>query len=261
VRRILAIAALVIAAVVVVVVLGVASGGGHPYQVRAIFDNAGFVIPGEDVRIAGVTVGKIDSLDVTRDNKAAVVLDITQPGYQDFRRDASCQIRPQSLIGERYVECTPTDAHPVGQQPPPALGVIRSGPGKGQRFLPVTNTSTTVDVDLIGDIMREPERQRLSLILNELGTGVAGRGKDLNDVIRRADPALKETDKVLKILASQNDVLQRLAVDSDTILAPLARERTHVSGAIANSGEVAQATAERGDALRADIERLPAFLR
>ena len=44
------------------------------YEVRAIFDNAGFVIPGEDVKIAGVKVGKVKSLDVTEDFKAAVVL-------------------------------------------------------------------------------------------------------------------------------------------------------------------------------------------
>ena len=57
---------------------------------------------------------------------------------------------------------------------------------------------------MIGNTMREPERERLSLILNELGTGVAGRGGDLNEVIRRANPALQETDKVLEILAEQN---------------------------------------------------------
>ena len=34
--------------------------GEEPYKVRAIFDNAGFVIPGEDVKVAGVKVGKID---------------------------------------------------------------------------------------------------------------------------------------------------------------------------------------------------------
>ena len=47
---------------------------------RAIFDNAGFAIPGEDVKVAGVKVGKIDSLDVTDDFKAVVVLDINERG-------------------------------------------------------------------------------------------------------------------------------------------------------------------------------------
>ena len=108
--------------------------------------------------------------------------------------------------------------------------MIEDGPGEGQRLLPVENTSQTVDIDLIGNTMRAPERERLSLILNELGTGVAGRGRDLNEVIRRANPALRETDKVLEILAEQNTVLEQLAVNSDTVLAPLARDRARGRG-------------------------------
>jgi phospholipid/cholesterol/gamma-HCH transport system substrate-binding protein len=256
--RILAPIALI--AIVVAAILLTRKDEQH-YKVRAIFDNAGFVIPGEDVKVAGVKVGKIDSLDVTDDFKAVVVLDIQDEGYQDFRRDAECTVRPQSLIGERFVECEPTQAHQANAPEEPALEQIKDGPGKGQYLLPVDHTSKPVDLDLINDVMREPERTRLSIILNDLGTGVAGRGRDLNDVIRRANPALLEVDKVLKILASENRTLQRLAVDGDTVLAPLARERRHVSGALANSAAVARATAERSSDLEADIERLPPFLR
>jgi phospholipid/cholesterol/gamma-HCH transport system substrate-binding protein len=256
--------AIPIVVVLVVIVAAIAllasRGGGSPYQVRAIFDNAGFVIPGEDVKVAGVKVGRIADLDVTPDDKAAVVLQIDLPGYQDFRRDASCIVRPQSLIGERFVECTPTQPRAAGSNPPPALKKIERGPGAGQYLLPVSNTQPSVDIDLIGDVMRQPERERLSLILNELGTGLAGRGADLNQVIRRANPALQQTDRVLSILASQNKVLQELAVNSDTVVAPLARERKSVAGAIRNSSDVAKATAERRGALEADIQTLPAFL-
>ena len=96
-------------------VLTTGAGDGGSYKVRAIFDNAGFVIPGEDVKVAGVKVGKVDSLDVTPDFKAAVVLAIDDPAYQDFRGDASCQVRPQSLIGEKFVECSPTQKRAVGR--------------------------------------------------------------------------------------------------------------------------------------------------
>jgi phospholipid/cholesterol/gamma-HCH transport system substrate-binding protein len=259
-RRIAVIVALVVVVVAAIVVVATSAKGSPSYKVRAIFDNAGFVIPGEDVKVAGVKVGKIDSLDVTQDFKAVVVLDISDPAYQDFRRDATCTIRPQSLIGERFVECAPTQAHAADSPKPPPLQKVASGPGKGQWLLPVTQTTKPVDLDLINDITRQPEQERLSIILSELGTGVAGRGADLNDVIRRADPALKNVDDVLRILASENDTLQRLAVNGDRILAPLARERTHVSGAIANSAAVAQATAERRADLEADIQRLPRFL-
>src|SRR3954453_6664370 len=154
-RRVAAVIALVVAVGALVFLL--AGGGSQGYEVRAIFDNAGFVIPGEDVKVSGVKVGRIASLDVTDDNKAAVVLEITDPGYQDFRRDASCIVRPQNLIGERFVECTLTQKRAVGTDPPPKLAKIDRGPGEGQYLLPVTNTMKTVDIDLIGDTMREPE--------------------------------------------------------------------------------------------------------
>ncbi len=251
---------LIVVALAVAVVL-LTRDGEEPYEVRAIFDNAGFVIPGEDVKVAGVKVGKITELDVTDDFKAVVVLQISDEAYQDFRSDAECSIRPQSLIGERFVECEPTQAHQANAPKEPALEKVEDGPGRGQYLLPVENTSKPVDLDLLNNITREPQRARLSIILNELGTGVAGRGSDLNEVIRRANPALKEVDKVLAILASENDTLRKLAVDGDTVLAPLARERRRVSSALDNSAEVAEATAERSDELEAAIERLPAFLR
>jgi phospholipid/cholesterol/gamma-HCH transport system substrate-binding protein len=251
--------ALVLAAAAVSALAG--CGGNDGYRVRAIFMNAFSVIPGEDVKIAGVKVGKIESLDVTPDQRAAVVLRITKPGFDDFRQDAECTIRPQSLIGEKFVECTPTQPRPEGAQEPPPLRKIQRGEGKGQYLLPVTNTSKPVDLDLINNTLRLPYRQRLTIILNELGTGLAGRGADLRQAIRNANPALKETDRVLAILAAQNRVLANLARDGDAILAPLARDRASVAGFVVNANTTAQATAERSRDLQQDIAKLPAFLR
>jgi phospholipid/cholesterol/gamma-HCH transport system substrate-binding protein len=259
-RRVATVTVLLAVAAAAMLTTGAGQSGGS-YKVRAIFDNAGFVIGGEDVKVAGVKVGKIDSLGVTKNFKAIVVLDIQDPGYQDFRSDARCQVRPQSLIGEKFVECTPTQKRAVDAPEPPPLKKIDKGAGKGQYLLPVQNTSKAVDLDLLNDITRLPQRQRLSLIVSELGTGLAGRGTELNQVIRRADPALEEVDKVLALLASQNRTLSDLAKNSDTTLAPLARERRHVASAIEHSSKVAEATAERRTDLGADIERLPTFLR
>src|ERR671935_1165378 len=115
--------ALILIAVPLVLVFGIgASGGdGSGYKVRAIFDFVRLV-PGEDVKIAGAKVGKVQSLDVTRDKKAAVVLDIQKSGFSPFHTDAHCTIRPQSLIGETFADCTP------GTYSAPQLPKI----GKGQ---------------------------------------------------------------------------------------------------------------------------------
>jgi ABC-type transporter Mla subunit MlaD len=259
-RRILGIAlTLCVSAAALLLATAASNGGGTPYRVRAIFNNAFSVIPGEDVKIAGVKVGKIESLDVTDTQQAAVVLRIDKAGFGDWRTDAHCTIRPQSLIGEKFVECSPTQPRPVGQQAPPLLPVDPKH--SEQHFLPSTHTSRPVDIDLLNNILRLPYRQRLTIILNELGTGLAGRGADLNQVIRNADPALEQTDKVLKLLANENRVLADLAKNSDKALAPVARERAHVSGFIRNAGITAEATAERSVQFEKIWADLPAFLR
>jgi ABC-type transporter Mla subunit MlaD len=260
-KRVLAIASVLLAASALVVFATGADDGGGTYRVRAIFMNAFSVIPGEDVKVAGVKVGKVESLDVTPDHRAAVVLRIDRPGFDDFRRDAECSIRPQSLIGEKFVECTPTQPRPEGAQPAPKLARIERGPGKGQYLLPVSQTSKPVDLDLVNNTLRLPYRERLAIIVNELGTGVAGRGDDLRQAIRNADPALKETDKVLKILADQNRVLADLARNGDEILAPLSRDRAQVADFVSQANTVAQATAERSSDLELNIAKLPGFLR
>jgi phospholipid/cholesterol/gamma-HCH transport system substrate-binding protein len=125
----------------------------------------------------------------------------------------------------------------------------------------VSQTSKPVDLDLVNNTLRLPYRERLAIILNELGTGVAGRGEDLRLAIRNADPALKETDKVLKILADQNRALADLARNGDRILSPLSRDRAQVADFVSQANTTAQATAERSSDLEQNIAKLPAFLR
>jgi ABC-type transporter Mla subunit MlaD len=254
--------ALCVAALVVIVLLATAAGGSSGgYEVRAIFDDAGNIIPGENVDIAAVKVGTVSSVEPTLTSKAAVVLNISNPGFQDFREDASCTIRPQGLIGEKYVDCEPTQPRVEGTPLPPPLKKIPSGhEGEGQYYLPVTNTHSPVDADLVGDINRLPERERLTIIINELGAGLLQRGSDLNVVIRRANPALQELDRVLAILASENKVLAELAVNSDKALKPFAAVREHVANFIVESNKVAQASARTRAALAENLEKFPPFL-
>jgi ABC-type transporter Mla subunit MlaD len=164
-------------------------------------------------------------------------------------------IRPQGLIGEKFVECEP------GSSSAQQLDEIESGPGKDERLLPVANTSSPVDIDLLNDILRLPYRERFAILLSEFGTGLAGRGDELNEVIHRANPALRETDKLLKVLAGQNRTLANLARDSDEALGPLARERRRVSDWIVQANATGEASAERRADISRGINRLPEFLR
>jgi ABC-type transporter Mla subunit MlaD len=255
-RRIFAIA-VVTACTAAALILGVGASDdvGAGYEVRAIFDNVSGAVEGEDVKVAGAKVGAIDSLDVTDDKKAIVVLRIDEDGFAPFRENATCTIRPQSLIGEKFVECDPGTA-----DTPPLEEIPDGEEGEGEHMLPLERTSSPVDLDLINDIMRLPYRERLALLINEFGTALAGRGAELNAVIHRANPALRETDKVLKILAGQNKTLADLAKNGDQALAPLARERAHVGNFIVQADETARASAERRGELAETFAKLPRFL-
>lgn len=266
-----------VAAVVIIVVLLAGGSGGNGYVVRGIFDSGGFMVSGEEVRVAGATVGEIESVGVTMPGevdsykdgkpqavpgKAVIAMKITDPGFQDFRSDASCLIRPQSLIGEKFVDCNPTLPRAPGSQPAPPLKQIPDGePGAGQYLLPLGNNSTSVDPDLINNINQLTYAQRFRLILNELGASFAGRGKDVEEVVKRANPVLRDADRVFGILSAQRDQLAQLAADSEEILGPLSRERSSVAGFFSNAGAAAQASTEKGAALEASLQKLPAFLR
>ena len=141
-RRIVAIAVGLLLAAMLIALPAIGSNGtSGTYKVRGIFDNGSFVVNGEQVRVAGANVGTVESVDVTGNDeiasdeggphpvpgKAVVVMDITDSGFKDFRIDASCLIRLQSLIGEKYVDCTPTQPRAAGTPPPSALQQIPDG--------------------------------------------------------------------------------------------------------------------------------------
>lgn len=255
-RRLIAILALGVSLPILLVLgLGADDRLGPDYKVRAVFDSVASAVPGEDVKVAGAKVGVIESMDVTAGKKAAVTLRIDDGRFAPFRADAKCIVRPQSLIGEKFIECEP------GTASQSELEKIGDGEdGEGEHLLPLERTQSQVDLDLFNDILRRPYGERFALVLSEFGTGLAGRGEDLKAAINRANPALRETDRVLGILARQNRVLADLARDSDAALAPLARQKERVSGFIEEANNTAKATAARRDDIERGIQRLPRFL-
>jgi ABC-type transporter Mla subunit MlaD len=245
-KRLASILVVIGALAAAVVLMGASSNKDQSKTIKIVFDNAFGLTGGGDLKIGGVKAGSTTGFSVTNSlpPKAIVTAKITQPGFQSFRKDASCRIRPQSLIGEYYVDCQPGTSK-------------QSLPND---TVPVTQTQSTIPQDLLQDVMRRPYRERLRLIINELGTGLAGRPQDLNEVIRRADPGLKETSKVLKILGNQNQVIQNFIVNSDTVIKELEAKKQEVARFIVEAGKTAEISASRRQALQAQFHKLPAFL-
>src|SRR3954463_1184703 len=161
-RRLLVVA-LVLAAAVAAVVASASGKSSDPekpdYTVE--LDNAFGIVNGADVKVAGVRAGHVTGMRVDPRTKHALVdISIEKAGFGSLRTDAFCETRPQSLIGEYFVDCRP--------------GTARERPKPGGT-VPVAQTASTIPLDLVNDIMRQPYRDRLRIILDELGAGVGGR--------------------------------------------------------------------------------------
>jgi ABC-type transporter Mla subunit MlaD len=108
--------------------------------------------------------------------------------------------------------------------------------------------------------MRLPYRERFALIINELGAAAAGRSDDLQAALRRAVPALSETDNLLNLLANDSKTLQGLTTDANTVTTALANNRRQVQRFIVEANNTSTATATQDNNLRLTFQKLPAML-
>jgi phospholipid/cholesterol/gamma-HCH transport system substrate-binding protein len=261
VRRPLAIAALVGAAALVAGATTSDRSGGESYLLRAVFDNGSGLRTGMDVRVSGIEIGRVRSISLDQSEptmpRAIAEIEVEDPTAASFRRDGRCSIRSATLLGDRFVDCRLTEP---GSPAAPPLRTVEVD-GERQHLMPVERTSSPVDPDLFLDVFRLPARQRLSIVINELGAGLAGNGEALRAAVRRADPAFLQLGRALGVLSRQRQALGRLADSSDRVLAPLARERERLAGLFVHGNELFRAVGLRRDSLRETFRRMPTFLR
>ena len=157
------------------------------------------------------------------------MLRIDDPGYQDFRADASCIVRPQSLIGERFVECDPTRTARCRRRAP-GRAARRSRRARARastccrwRTPPSRSTSTCSTTSCASP---SASGSRSSSTSSASASPAAARTSTRSSgaPTRRS----RRSTRSCGCSPRQNDELEQLAVDSDTIMAPLARERAHV---------------------------------
>jgi virulence factor Mce-like protein len=253
-RALSAAAALIVVAGAIagVAIAGTSSSSGDP-TFKIELDNAFGLTTGADFKVAGVNAGTIKKIDLPRacvaGNTAAchalVTIKVTKSGFGSFHADAFCLSRPQSLIGEYFISCDPGHSGPV----------LRSG-----SIIPVTHTQSTIAGDLLLDIMRMPYRQRLSLIIGELGAAAAGRSGDIQAALQRAVPALTETDNLLNLLGNDSRNIQQLTVNADSVITALANNSADVQRFIVEADNAASATATQRTNLASTLQKLPGFL-
>ena len=238
-RRIATLLVLIAAAAATVATV---AGADQKREYQVELDNAFGLVSGSDVKIGGVVAGTITDLDINAAKRALVTIEVSGQ-FSDLRKDATCSSEPQSLIAEFFLDCQ------RGQAAEPLEGIV-----------PVEQTETTVQNDLVNNILREPFKRRLQLIINEFGTGLAGNPENLNEAIRRGAPALRDLQKVLNVLERQNTTIRDLNVNSDAVIGALAANKENVQRFIVEANEAASATAARRADLAEDFRLLPGFL-
>jgi phospholipid/cholesterol/gamma-HCH transport system substrate-binding protein len=225
------------------------SAGTGTGRFDVIFDNARGLVPGQLVKIAGARAGTISAVHLTPGFKARI--EATVPArFMPFHQDATCAIRPEGLIAENYLECDPGTAGS-----PPLRGSNGYPP-----TVPLTRTTEPVSLLDVFNTFTLSTRQRLTVLLNELGIATAGRGQDLNQILLRANPTLALARRTIDILLHQQSQLKALIDSTAAFAAQGAAHTSTLRTFLDRAAAVASLTADHRSALSQGINRLPGLL-
>ncbi|HKU15088.1 MAG TPA: outer membrane lipid asymmetry maintenance protein MlaD [Steroidobacteraceae bacterium] len=86
------------------------SSNGKSYEVMALFENIGSLKPGAAVSMAGVTVGRVETIGYDQQQYKAVVRMRIATQYDHIPKDSDASIMTSGLLGGQYVGITPGGA-------------------------------------------------------------------------------------------------------------------------------------------------------
>src|SRR5947209_9331579 len=218
--------------------------GTQGYRIHALFKETGLLVPNADVRIAGVNVGKVSTVQA-RGVNSYVTVDI-QPQYAPIPVDTRAILRQKTLLGEAYVE-------------------LSTGNGAGPKLrdggtLRPTQVEGTQQLDQVLGTFDRPTQQELQAFLSGTGAALAGRGTDISDAIGNFDPAVTEFQAVVGELDQERGNVRRLISNSATVLGTMGQRSADLQSLIEAGDQVLSATAARNPALTATVNAMPPFL-
>jgi phospholipid/cholesterol/gamma-HCH transport system substrate-binding protein len=215
------------------------------YRVKVAFPEAATLATEADVRIAGVSVGKVRKLDVdARDNRTVATIELDRQ-FAPLHADANAMLRQKTLLGETYVQLTP--GHSAQTVP------------EGGR-LPDGHVKSTVQLDEIFDSLDPATRASFRTWQQQLAKGIKGRGRDFNDALGTLPGFASDGSDVLQVLASQDAALHRLVKNTGVTFGALTENEQQLQTLITSSKRVFDATASRNDALAEAVRIFPTFL-
>jgi phospholipid/cholesterol/gamma-HCH transport system substrate-binding protein len=214
------------------------------YRVNALFSETGLLVPGADVRISGVNVGRVTAV-ASRGVDSLVTLQIAQQ-YAPVPADTRAILRQKTLLGEAYVELSAGDR--AGRSLPDGS------------TLPRSQVASTQQLDQLLGTFGQPTRQDLSRFLSGSSAVLAGRADELSGAIGNLDPATADLQEISASLDAQRGDLGSLLRGSASVLDTLGQRSSDLQTLVRAGDQVLSATASRNAALSATVDRLPLFL-
>jgi virulence factor Mce-like protein len=230
--------------------LWLAFGGPIPfqpkgYQFKIEFPNATQLAQEADVRISGVSVGKVKSITPKNGETEATIQ--LEPKFAPVPKDAKAILRQKTLLGETYVELTP--GHP-GSPKVPEGGTLA-----------VTQVAPSVQLDEIFRTFDPRTRAAFQVWMQDQAVAITGRGTDISNALGNLPGFETDTNTLLQILNTQQGAVQRLAADTGVVFDALTERDGQLASLITNSNKVFQTTAQRNNELQQLFVVLPTFER
>jgi virulence factor Mce-like protein len=230
--------------------LWLAFGGPIPlkpkgYRFHASFGEATQLAKEADVRLSGVSVGKVKNIVNDKQTGRSDATIELKPGYAPLPKDSKAILRQKTLLGETYVELSPGNK---------ANGTI---PEDGK--LAAAQVSPTVELDEIFRAFDAKTRQAFQTWMQTQAEGIRGRGRDINDALGNLAPFATDTSHILSILNSQEGAVRQLVSNTGDVFNALSERQGQLAGLITNSNRVFQATASRNQQLEGTFRALPTF--
>lgn len=231
----LAVFAVVAGAVLVTVLATIDPLGGEGGTLhRADFSSASRLAPGDDVRVAGVRVGSVRSVELTEEATARVTFDV--PDDLGLTRATRAEIRYLDLTGNRYLALVDPGGDAAPLPAGSVIGLDRTRPALDldqllDGFEPLLVALSPEEVndftlDLVRTLQGDGATVR-SLVRRtaSLTNGLAERDRLIADVITNLDASVGA-------VAGRHAELARLVRDLRVFAAGLARDRDTVGRAI-----------------------------
>ena len=232
----------------VVVVGFLMFSGGSSYTVSATFNNAGQLVKGNYVEVAGRPVGKVKSIELDDNAQARVKIQVGS-GFDPLHQGTTAVIRASSLSGiaNRYVELHPG---------PNSAPKIEDG---GQ--IGADKTQAPVDLDQLFNTLDPKTRKGLQDIVQGGATQYEGKSAQAAQALKYFNPAISTSARVARELVYDRQAFQRFINDTAETVSALEERRDDLAGLITNTNTTAKAIGDENVALGRALGLLPDTLR